>query len=81
MKSTNRARLQAVEKLIKGKSTWPTCDCLMRDGNEQRLFGMMVVEPFLNGDIVALTTNDADLAAMLRAMDTDETINIDVKEF
>lgn len=79
MKSTNRARLQAVEKLIKGKATWPTCDCLMRDGNEQRFFGMMVVEPFLNGEIVALTTNDADLAAMLRAMD--ETINIDVKEF
>ena len=81
MKQTSRARLEAVEKLIKNKPTWPTCDCLMNDGGKKRLFGMMVIQPFLDGEIAAVTTNDADLAAMLRAMDVDETITIEVKEF
>lgn len=79
MKSTGR--VVAIEKLVKSKPTWPTCDCLMTDGTRQRLFGMMVVQPFLNGDVAELVTNDGDLAAMLRAMDTDETITIKVKEF
>lgn len=81
MKQTNRARLEAVEKLIKSKTTWPTCICLMKGGGQQRLFGMMVLQPFLDGEIDAITTNDADLAAMLRGMDTEETVKIDVKEF
>jgi hypothetical protein len=50
----------------------------MSDGGEKRLFGMSVLQPFLNGDIAALTTNDADLAAMLRQMDTDGTVEITI---
>jgi len=69
-------RVRALENMIRSKPTWPTCDCLMRDGNEKKLFGMMVLQPFLDGEIAALTTNDADLAAMLRAMDTDNTVEI-----
>ena len=75
MKS-NMLRVRALENLIRSKPTWPTCDCLMKDGDERRFFGMMVLQPFLDGEIVALTTNDADLAAMLRAMDTDNTVEI-----
>ena len=75
----NMLRVRALENLIRSKPTWPTCVCRMKDGTEKKIFGMMVIEPFLNGEIVALTTNDADIAAMLQAMD--ETINIDVKEF
>ena len=75
MKS-NLARVFALEKMVKSKPTWPTCDCLMKDGDERRFFGMMVLQPFLDGEIAALTTNDADLAAMLRAMDTDNTVEI-----
>lgn len=78
MKSAGR--VAAIEKLVKNKATWPTCDCLMTDGTRQRLFGMMVVQPFLNGDVAELVTNDGDLAAMLRAMDTNETIKIEIKE-
>lgn len=78
MKSAGR--VAAIEKLVKNKPTWPTCDCLMTDGTRQRLFGMTVVQPFLNGDVAELVTNDGDLAAMLRAMDTNETIKIEIKE-
>lgn len=77
MKS-NLARVFALEKMVKSKPTWPTCDCLMKDGDERRFFGMMVLQPFLDGEIVALTTNDADLAAMLRQMDTDKTVEINL---
>lgn len=80
MKQTVLARTMAIEKVVKSKATWPTCDCLMTDGTRQRLFGMMIVQPFLNGEVAELVTNDNDLAALLRAMDTDETIKIDVKE-
>ena len=73
---TNALRVRALENLIRSKPTWPTCDCLMRDGNEKKYFGMMVLQPFLVGDIAALTTNDAELAAMLRQMDKDETVEI-----
>lgn len=77
MKS-NLARVFALEKMVKSKPTWPTCDCLMKDGDEKKFFGMMVLQPFLDGEIVALTTNDADLAAMLRQMDTDKTVEINL---
>lgn len=75
MKS-NMMRVRALENLIRSKPTWPTCDCLMKDGDEKKFFGMMVLQPFLDGEIAALTTNDADLANMLRAMDTDKTVEI-----
>lgn len=75
MKS-NMLRVRALENLIRSKPTWPTCDCLMKDGDEKKFFGMMVLQPFLDGEIAALTTNDADLANMLRAMDTDKTVEI-----
>ena len=77
MKS-NLARVFALEKMIRNKPTWPTCDCQMKDGGERRFFGMMVLQPFLDGEIVALTTNDADLATMLRQMDTDKTVEINL---
>ena len=77
MKS-NMLRVRALENLIRSKPTWPTCDCLMKDGDEKKFFGMMVLQPFLDGEIVALTTNDADLAAMLRQMDTDKTVEINL---
>ena len=75
MKS-NMLRVRALENLIRSKPTWPTCDCLMKDGDEKKFFGMMVLQPFLDGEIAALTTNDADLANMLRAMDTDKAVEI-----
>lgn len=76
---TNALRVRALENLIRSKPIWPTCSCRMKDGGEKKYFGMTVVEPFLNGEILSLTTNDADIAAMLRAMD--ETINIEMGEF
>ena len=77
MKS-NLSRVFALEKMVKNKPTWPTCDCMMKDGGEKRFFGMMVLQPFLDGEIVSLTTNDADLTAMLRNMDTDKTVEINL---
>lgn len=78
MKQTVLARTMAIEKVVKSKATWPTCDCLMTDGTRQRLFGMMIVQPFLNGEVAELVTNDNDLAAMLRQMDIDETVEINL---
>lgn len=69
-------RVRALENLIRSKPTWPTCDCTMKNGEEKRFFGAMVLQPFLDGEIVALTTNDADIASMLRHMDMDETVDI-----
>lgn len=69
-------RVRALENLIRSKPTWPTSDCLMKDGNKKRFFGMMVLQPFLDGEIVTLTTDDADMAAMLRQMDADNTVEI-----
>ena len=75
---TTALRVRALENLIRSKQSWPACDCLMKDGGEKRFFGMMVLQPFLDGDIAALTTNDADLASMLRAMDTERTVEINL---
>lgn len=77
MKS-NMLRVRALENMMRSKATFPTCVCRMSDGGEKRLFGMSVLQPFLDGEIAALTTNDADLAAMLRQMDTDGTVEITI---
>lgn len=71
-------RVRALENLIRSKTKIPTCVCRMKDGGEKRFFGMMVLQPFLDGEVAAMTTNDADLAAMLRQMDTDNTVEINL---
>lgn len=77
MKS-NALRVKALENMIRSKPTWPTCNCRMKDGGEKRFSGLMVLQPFLDGEIAALTTNDADIASMLRQMDTDNTVEINL---
>ena len=75
---TSMLRIRALENKMRSKPVLPTCICTMKDGGEKRFFGMMVLQPFLDGDIAALTTNDADLASMLRAMDTESTVEINL---
>lgn len=77
MKS-NMLRVKALENRIRSKPKIPACVCRMKDGGEKRFFGMMVLQPFLDDEIAALATNDADLAEMLRQMDTDGTVEITI---
>lgn len=77
MKS-NMLRIRALENMIRSKTAVPTCLCRMKYGGEKRFFGMSVLQPFLDGEITAITTNDADLASMLRNMDTEETVEINL---
>lgn len=77
-RQTTRARLEAIEKTMNARPSLPCCVCQMTDGKRKEFQGFTVLQPFLDGEITSISCDDTDMAHMLREMDTEKTISIEV---
>ena len=71
------SRLDALESALQSPRI-PRSFCVMRDGNHLEFDGLTILEPFLDGKIVSLVCNDADIARLLRAMDAERITEIEL---
>ncbi len=71
-------RLIALEKAVNAKANIPRSICKMKDGTITEINGTSIIQPFLNGDIVEAVCDDADIACLLRAMDSENTVPIEM---
>lgn len=77
-RQTPRARLEALEKTLGARPSCPRCVCVMTNGERQEFHGFAVLQPFLDGEITSISCDDADMARLLRAMDTAKNISIEI---
>ena len=61
-----KARLAALEKTV---DALPRCIARMNTGELRQFFGFQELQPYLDGRIVHIACDDADIAALLRAFD------------
>ena len=54
----------------------PKTFCKMQDGSERTFYGLAVMGPFLDGEIVSTRTDDADIAGLLKALDSTAVVEI-----
>ena len=78
MNNTTKSRLNAVEKALSAKPLIPRTVCKFKDGSVSQITGTSVLQPFLDGEISAVCCDDPDLAHLLRAMDTERTVKIEI---
>ena len=71
-----KARLDALER--SGNAKCPRCVVRMSSGEVKVIEGLSAVMPFLDGQIVHIACDDPDVAGLLRAMDTDHNITIEI---
>lgn len=51
----------------------PHVYCDMKDGSKRTYYGVDVIQPFLDEEISRVRTDDADIAALLRAFNVEDT--------
>ena len=78
MNKKTENRLFALEKAVNAKAHIPRTICKMKNGTIQELSGMSVLQPFLEGAIVEAVCDDADIAYLLRSMDSENAVPIEV---
>ena len=71
-------RLRAISKSIEQKPYLPRSICRKISGEIIELEGLTVLQPFLNGSFSEVATEDPDIAQLLRSMDTDKTVIIEI---
>ena len=77
MIQNTRNRIHALEKILNAKADIPRTICKMKNGTIMEIHGMGVLQPMLNEEIVEAVCDDADIACLLRAMDTENTVKIE----
>jgi hypothetical protein len=70
-------RLVAMEKALSAKPSIPRTLCKMRNGTIIEIRGMSVLTPFLNDEIIEAVCDDADVACLLRSMDSENKVTIE----
>lgn len=76
--SSIRNRIDALRRSIDKEIDLPKSICRFTDGSITQLAGLNVLQPFLDGRIMELVCDDANTAYMLRAMDTEKTVKIEI---
>ena len=70
-------RINAIEKAVSAKPYIPRTICKMKDGTITEMHGMSVLQSMLNGEIIEAVCDDADIACLLRAMDSEHLVTIE----
>ena len=76
----NSASVKALEKAIKANASF-WCLCRMVDGELHPLCGLSLIRPFLDGSIEALACNDSETAHLLRGLDAEKRVSIELVWF
>ena len=76
--SSVKSKIAAIEKTLAAADKFPKSICKLKDGKIIQIIGMSVIQPFLNGEISEVCCDDEDIAYLLRSMDIDRTIKIDL---
>ena len=71
-----KARLKALEQT--GGANIPRCVAKMHDGDVKTFDGLSAMMPFLDGRIVHVACDDADVAGLLRALDAEHKVTIEI---
>lgn len=72
-----RKRLTAIKKTL-SPDVIPISICRDQAGEISTVDGMNVLQPMLDGAFTDIVCNDPDIAALLRSMDTEKTVNIEI---
>lgn len=72
-----RNRLRVIKKSIMPDAI-PMSICRDQAGEISTLDGLTVVQPMLEGLFTDISCNDPDIAHLLRSMDTEKTVNIEI---
>ena len=78
MNNATKSKLNAVEKALSSKPMIPRTICKFKDGSVSQIIGMNVLQQFLDGEISAVCCDDPDIAHLLRALDTEKTVKIEL---
>lgn len=76
--SSINSRIEALKRSIDKKIDLPKAICKLTDGTITQFVGFNVLQPFLDGKITEIVCEDANTAYMLRAMDIEKTIKIEL---
>lgn len=77
MRNSILNRINSIEKAVSSKPMIPKAICKMTDNTIKEIYGMDVLQPMLNNEIVEAICDDADIANLLRAMDIDRKVTIE----
>lgn len=77
MTGSMKNRISAIEKAVSAKPDIPRTICKLKDGSITEIHGMGVLQPLLNDEIVEAVCDDANIACLLRAMDTENKVIIE----
>lgn len=70
------ARLKALESAK--RDVFPRSVAVMRDGTIRQFCDLAVLQPFLEGEIQHVACDDADIAGLLRALDAQHDVTIEI---
>ena len=76
--SSVKNKIAAIEKSLAAMNEHPKSICKLKDGTITQILGMSIVQPFLNGEITEVCCDDADIACLLRAMDMENKVKIEM---
>ena len=77
MKNSMVNRISAIEKAVSAKPSIPRTICKMQNGAITEKYGLCVLQSMLNEEIIEAVCDDADIACLLRALDTDRKVTIE----
>ena len=76
--SSVKSKIAAIEKSLAAMNEHPKSICKLKDGSITQIIGMSVIQPFLDGEIIEVCCDDADIACLLRALDMEKKIKIEL---
>jgi hypothetical protein len=76
--SSAKSKIAAIEKSLAAAVEYPKSICKLKDGSITQIIGVSVVQPFLEGKFSEICCDDADIAYLLRAMDFDNKVKIEL---
>ena len=76
--SSVKNKIAAIEKSLAAMNEHPKSICKLKDGSITQIIGISVIQPFLDGEIIEVCCDDADIACLLRAMDMDNKVKIEL---
>lgn len=76
--SSVKSKIAAIEKSLAAMNEHPKSICKLKDGSITQIIGISVIQPFLDGEIIEVCCDDADIACLLRALDMEKKIKIEL---
>lgn len=78
MNSAISNRLKAISRAVEGQPCIPVSICKRTTGETMEYYGMTVLQPFLNGELSEIRSNNPDIVNLLKSMAADNTVTIEI---